>query len=76
METNNKSFTVEIQVPHNENLEQILSTIPGYDVDFYEKRKCGVVKIELTKKEVVLGTGSIQITKEQSEALGANSSAL
>jgi hypothetical protein len=50
MESNNKSFTIEIQIPHNESLEQILAELKNWDVDFYEKRKCGITKVELTKK--------------------------
>ncbi len=50
MEINSKSFIVEVQLPHNENLESVLSKIPGWDVDFYEKRKSGMLKIELTPK--------------------------
>ena len=53
METNSKSFLIEIQIPHNESLEQILSELTGYDVDFYDKRKSGVTKVELTKKELL-----------------------
>jgi hypothetical protein len=50
MEINSKSFIVEIQIPHNESLENILSAITKFDVDFYEKRKSGMLKIELTPK--------------------------
>lgn len=49
MEKIYKSIIVEIQIPHNENLEQILSTIPDYEVDMYEKRKSNILKVELNK---------------------------
>jgi hypothetical protein len=51
MEKNSKSEIYEIQIPHNESLESILSLIDGYDIDFYDKRRNGILKIEFSKKE-------------------------
>lgn len=50
MEKNHKSNFFEIQIPHNESFESIFESIEGFDVDFYEKRKNGILKIEFTKK--------------------------
>ena len=51
METNNKVIRCDIQLPHNVNLEQILSTLKGWEVEFWDKRKSGILKVELTKVE-------------------------
>lgn len=50
-EKNCKIISCEIELPYNENLESILARIDGWDVEFWDKKKSGILKIELTQKK-------------------------